>query len=118
VQAVCIDDLHTREEIAQLIAEADRIQFHDPRFRRELASWIHPRRSHDGMPAYGSSVNKLLDIAVPLVASAIRTFDLGGGIAAAHESLVAASPILFALAPGLTILSRGSPRGKLSNACC
>jgi hypothetical protein len=101
VQAVCIDDLHRREEIAQLIAEADRIQFHDPRFRRELASWIHPRRTDDGMPAYGPGVSKLLDIAVPLVASAIRTFDLGGGIAAAHESLVQASPILFCIGTGI-----------------
>jgi hypothetical protein len=101
VQAVCIDNLHRREEIAQLIAEADRIQFHDPRFRRELASWIHPRRADDGMPAYGSGVNKLLDIAVPLVASAIRTFDLGGGVAAAHEGLVQASPILFCIGTGI-----------------
>ncbi|SOE97329.1 hypothetical protein SAMN05414139_10435 [Burkholderia sp. D7] len=101
VQAVCIDDLRRREEIAQLIAEADRIQFHDPRFRRELASWIHPRRTDDGMPAYGPGINTLLDIAVPLVGSAIRTFDLGGGIAAAHESLVQASPILFCIGTGI-----------------
>lgn len=101
VQAVSIDDLHRREEIAQLIADADRIQFHDPRFRRELASWIHPRRMDDGMPAYGPGVSKLLDIAVPLVASAIRTFDLGAGIAAAHESLVQASPILFCIGTGI-----------------
>jgi hypothetical protein len=101
VQAVCIDDLHRREQIAQLIAEADRIQFHDPRFRRELASWIHPRRAADGMPAYGPGMNTLLNVAVPRVASAIRTFDLGGGIAAAHESLVAASPILFCIGTGI-----------------
>jgi hypothetical protein len=101
VQAVCIDDLHGREQIAQLIADADRIQFHDPRFRRELASWIHPRRAADGMPAYGPGMNTLLNVAVPLVASAIRTFDLGGGIAAAHESLVEASPILFCIGTGI-----------------
>jgi len=101
VQAECIDDLHRREQIAQLIAEADRIQFHDPSFRRELASWIHPRRAADGMPAYGAGLNTLLNVAVPLVASAIRTFDLGGGIAAAHESLVQASPILFCIGTGI-----------------
>lgn len=101
VQAVCIDDLHRREEIAQLIAEADRIQFHDPRFRRELASWIHPRRTDDGMLVYGPGVSKLLDIAAPLAASAIRTFDMGGGIAAAHENLVQASPILFCIGTGV-----------------
>ncbi|CAN7795445.1 nitroreductase [Caballeronia sp. LjRoot34] len=97
VQAVCIDDLRRREEIAQLIAEADRIQLLDPRFQSELASWIHFRRTDDGMPVYGPAVSTLLDIAVPLLASAICTFDLGGRIAAAHDSLVWASPILFCI---------------------
>jgi hypothetical protein len=97
VEAVCIDDLRRREQIGKLVTEADRIQFHDPRFRRELASWIHPRRGEDGMPAYAPEVNKLLDVAVLLVASAIRTFNLGNGLAAAHKCLVDGSPILFCI---------------------
>jgi hypothetical protein len=44
-------ELAQRERLAALIAKADRAQFDDPRFRRELASWIHPSRSSDGIPA-------------------------------------------------------------------
>jgi len=95
--AVCIDGAPARERIAELVAEADYLQFHDPRFRRELASWIHPRRSNDGMPAYSAGVSALLDFAVPLVSSAIRTFDLGGGLAAAHRRLLEGSPLLFCI---------------------
>jgi hypothetical protein len=32
----------SKHAIAQLIAEGDRIQLADKRFRRELASWVHP----------------------------------------------------------------------------
>lgn len=46
-----VDSDQTRMEIAELIAEVDRVQFQDASFRRELAAWIHPSRSSDGMPA-------------------------------------------------------------------
>ena len=67
--------LAERERIAALIAKADRRQFDDPHFRRELASWIHPSRKNDGMPAdprvYGSSPMPrrplLLWLFVPLI---------------------------------------------------
>ena len=35
-----------KNSLADLIVEGDRIQLSDKRFRRELASWIHPNRSH------------------------------------------------------------------------
>ncbi|MGF6478395.1 hypothetical protein QFZ91_000556 [Paraburkholderia sp. JPY419] len=54
--ACCVAQKAAREALARLIADADRAQFADPRFRRELASWIHPRRRDDGMPAYGTAV--------------------------------------------------------------
>src|SRR6516225_5631570 len=76
-----------REHIAALIAEADRRQFEDPRFRRELASWIHPSRRNDGMPAASQGLGTLTDAATPIIAMAIRTFDLGNGVAAAHKQL-------------------------------
>ena len=78
-------------------AKADRRQFDDPRFRRELASWIHPSRSNDGMPAASQGLRALTDAATPLIAMAIRTFDLGNGVAAAHEELARGSPLLVAL---------------------
>jgi len=86
-----------REHIAALIAEADRRQFDDPRFRRELASWIHPSRSNDGMPAASQGLGTLTDAATPIVAMAIRTFDLGNGVAAAHKQLANGSPLLVVL---------------------
>jgi hypothetical protein len=97
---VCVESAASREQLAALIGEADQAQFKDPRFRRELASWIHPRRLQDGMPALSSGARALLDFAVPLVSSIIRTFDLGGGLAAAHHTLVAGSPLLLCIGTG------------------
>ncbi|WP_341318305.1 nitroreductase family protein [Paraburkholderia sp. IMGN_8] len=97
---VCAENAAIRERLATLIAEADHAQFKDPRFRRELASWIHPRRRQDGMPALSPGMRALLDLAVPLVGSVIRTFDLGGGMAAAHHTLVAGSPLLLCITTG------------------
>lgn len=95
---VCIDDAKARARIAELIAEADAQQFADPRFRRELACWIHPKRSLDGMPTEAAGVAALLDFGVPIVASAIRTFDVGGGMAAMHRELLEGSPLLLLIA--------------------
>jgi Nitroreductase family len=86
--------LSERERVAALIAQADRRQFDDPRFRHELASWIHPSRSNDGMPASSQGFETLADVATPIAAMAIRTFDLGNGVAAAHEQLARGSPLL------------------------
>lgn len=97
-RVVCIEDAAGRERIAELIAQADAQQFADPRFRRELAAWIHPKRSVDGMPTEAAGVAALLDLAVPIVASAIRTFDVGGGMAAMHSELLAGSPLLLVIA--------------------
>jgi hypothetical protein len=52
------------------------------------------------MPALSPGMRALLDLAVPLVGSVIRTFDLGGGMAAAHHTLVTGSPLLLCIATG------------------
>ncbi|WP_321964576.1 Acg family FMN-binding oxidoreductase [Paraburkholderia sp. J7] len=98
VEVACATEAGTREAIADLVAEADQRQFADPRFRRELAKWIHPRHTGDGMPSYAAGLGSLLDFATPLAASAIRTFDVGGGVAATHRELAAASPLLLGIA--------------------
>ena len=97
VDVALAEELAQRERLAALIAKADRRQFDDPRFRRELASWIHPLRSNDGMPAASQGLRALTDAATPIVAMAIRTFDLGTGVAAAHEELARGSPLLVVL---------------------
>jgi hypothetical protein len=97
---VCVESPAARERLAELVAEADHTQLKDPRFRRELASWIHPRRLQDGMPALSSGVRALLDFAVPLVSSIVRTFDAGGGLAAQHHALAVGSPLPLCIATG------------------
>jgi Nitroreductase family len=97
VDAVFARTLNERERIAALIAEADRRQFDDPNFRRELASWIHPSRSNDGMPGESQGFNALTDFTTTIAAMAIRTFDLGNGVAAAHQQLARGSPLLIIL---------------------
>lgn len=108
-ELICISAGRDRERIAALIAEADRLQFADASFRRELAAWVHPARSGDGMPAYAHGMGELLDKATPVVSAVIRTFDVGGGIAAMHERLVQGSPLLACLAT-----STDDPAGWLS----
>lgn len=84
-----------RGQVAHLIAAADHLQLADARFRRELASWIHPQRARDGMPAYALGVPKLMDFATPITAMVIRTFDLGDGRAAHDAALAGGSPLLL-----------------------
>jgi hypothetical protein len=88
-----------RQQIAQFVWNGDRAQMTSPSFRRELAAWIHPARNatRDGIPAYAYGLSELLDFATPLFSSAIRTFDLGKGIAAHDLKLVEGSPVLAIL---------------------
>ena len=87
-------DEELRSAVAKLVAEGDRIQFADPGFRRELASWVHSRRhaSRDGMSGSGFGMP---DILSPVGALVIRTFDLGNGVAASDEEKIReGSPML------------------------
>lgn len=82
-----------RTQLAELIALADQEQWSDPRVRRELAAWIHPNRraSHDGIPGYAMGMSDLMSSTAPFV---MRTFDLGGGIAARDRDIAIGSPLL------------------------
>lgn len=85
-----------RGTIAELIAEGDRAQMGDRRFRRELAAWVHPNRSraNRGVRGYGLGFGDLLSYAGPLV---IRTFDTGKGQAAKDREIAEGSPLLTVL---------------------
>ncbi|MGA9318666.1 MAG: hypothetical protein WBV84_11500 [Nitrososphaeraceae archaeon] len=85
-----------KNAVADLIAEGDRIQLSDKRFRRELSSWVHPNRSHsrDGIPGYAFGFNEIMSLVGPFV---IRTFDTGKGRAAKDRQLATGSPILVVL---------------------
>lgn len=78
-----------RELVAELIAEGDRAQFADPRWRRELASWMHPRRSGDGLAVPG--------ILAPVVRSVVRHFDLGRRTAGIDRVRAQQAPLLAVL---------------------
>ncbi|MDQ3913153.1 MAG: hypothetical protein M3305_15560 [Actinomycetota bacterium] len=85
-----------KHAIAELIGEGDRVQWADKRFRRELASWMHPNRSccRDGMPGYAFGFDDVMAAVGPLV---MRTFDLGKGQVAKDRQLADGSPVLAVL---------------------
>lgn len=85
-----------RNALADLIAEGDRQQWANQRFRLELAAWLHPNNSeaHDGIPNSAQNAGDLLSVAGPIM---IRTFDLGEGQAAKDRDIAAYSPGLVVL---------------------
>lgn len=78
-----------RQQVAELVAEGDEVQWVNPTWRRELAAWMHPRRRGDGFGLPG--------LAAPMAQAVIRTFDMGHGIAARDIQLADASPALAVL---------------------
>lgn len=88
-----IGDAPTKHRLAQLVAEGDRRQMADRRFRRELAMWVRANGSPraDGVRGHGFGFSDLLSHLGPLV---IRTFDLGDSQAAKDEEIAAGAPIL------------------------
>ncbi|MEQ8719298.1 MAG: hypothetical protein RIE08_16935 [Acidimicrobiales bacterium] len=79
-----------RQPIADVVSEGDRAQFADPRWRRELASWMHPRRRGDGL---------VVPEVVGLVTrTAVSALNLGESTAGSDVELVQAAPVLCVLA--------------------
>ncbi len=84
------------EQVATLVAEADRVQFADPTFRREVAEWLRPTRRArpDGIP--GSTLGTK-GVAATLAPWATKVFDLGR-LRAAHDRNLCIE------APGLIVI--------------
>ncbi len=78
-----------RHELAALVAEGDAMQWADPSWRRELAMWMHPRRSGDGLTVPG--------LLATVAHTVVRRFDMGGGRAARDAELAEESPLLAVL---------------------
>ena len=91
-----IEGEEARYALADLVAEADRVQWSNKSFRRELSEWIHPSRTDrsDGIPGYAQGVGNFMDYAGPFV---IRTFDVGRGKAAKDREIALFSPALAVL---------------------
>jgi len=85
-----------RLAVAELVAEADRIQWSDKRFRAELANWSRakPFERGDGFPATALGINEWLSFAGPTL---LRSFDRGGGQAATDREIALHSPVLAVL---------------------
>jgi len=85
--------LETKEEKASLvrmIMDADKVQFEDPSFLRELASWLRPPATSaaDGVRSSSIGISGLAAYVAPLI---VRTFDMGEGRAARDQELIKGS---------------------------
>lgn len=78
-----------REMLAEFVAEGDRAQFADPHWRRELASWMHPRRRGEGL-----AVPEILGLASRAV---VTVANLGKSTARSDAGLIAAAPLVAVL---------------------
>lgn len=89
-------DAAVKAALGDLIGEGDRAQFSDPGFRRELAAWVRPNRTHkpDGMPGYAFGISDLPSMLGPTV---IATFDTGAKQAKKDQQLAQSAPALLVL---------------------
>ncbi|MEO5951420.1 MAG: nitroreductase [Chloroflexia bacterium] len=96
-QLITVDEEDARNALALLIAEADRLQWSDKRFRNELAAWVRPNISvsYDGIQSDALDYGEFTSYTVPQI---MRTFDLGNGQAAKDLELASGSPLLVVLA--------------------
>ena len=85
-----------RNALADLIAEADRMQWADKSFREELARWLRtkPEQARDGSLTHDLGVKDWMSFAGPAL---VRTFDRGGVQAARDRELALQSPTLAVL---------------------
>jgi nitroreductase len=88
-----------RHAVAELVAEADRLQMSDKRFRREIAGWLRPNRGKrkDGIPGYALGAGAVQAAVEPMV---VRLFDAGRKQADQDRRLVAGAPLLVLLGTG------------------
>ena len=88
-----------KRALAELVEQADELQFGDPAFRQELARWLIPfgSRRKDGIPfaekEYGSNLPFTL-------MRAMRSPSLGEKFGTIEESLIEGSPLVVVLGTG------------------
>lgn len=89
VKLEIILDTAQRQAIAELVVAGDAVQWADPRWRRELAAWMHPRCQGDGLAVPG--------LVAPFVRAVVRTFNMGHGVGGRDRRLAEESPVLAVL---------------------
>ncbi|MGJ7440356.1 Acg family FMN-binding oxidoreductase [Aquipuribacter sp. MA13-6] len=92
---VALDDA-AKQRVGALVADGDRAQMADPRFRDELAAWVRSNytRRGDGMPGYAFGVPGLPSLVGPLI---MRGVDMGDRQARKDSQLAATAPALLLL---------------------
>jgi hypothetical protein len=78
-----------RDRLADLVAEGDRMQWANRHWRRELAAWLHPRRTGDGLVTPG--------LIAPLAHAAVATLDIGMPTAARDRERTQQAPAIAVL---------------------
>lgn len=78
-----------RAAVAKLVADGDSIQWANPRWRRELAAWMHSKRKKDGLTVPG--------LVAPAARIVVRTFDMGNRVSAKDKRLAEEAPVLAVL---------------------
>jgi nitroreductase len=93
--AIVTDD-DTRKAIAELVAQADRTQWSNHGFRKELASWIRTDAEHqaDGIPTRELGFRDWMSFAGPAL---VRTFNRGDNQAAHDAEIASHSPAIGVL---------------------
>lgn len=91
-----LQDKKMRESIADYVAQANRVQISDKKFRDELSSWSSstPRGRRDGMPGYATGAAFVLTYAGQFL---FRTFRFADWQARRDRNLVIDAPALLLL---------------------
>ena len=84
---IVVADDATRDRLGDLVEEGDRAQFADPRWRQELAAWMHPLRRGDGLVVPMASITRFV----------VRGFDVGARTGKKDKDLAGSSPVLAVL---------------------
>jgi hypothetical protein len=90
------DSVDAKRQLADWVGEADRRQWSDREFRRELAGWVRSDHgvAEDGLAVHELGVRDWLSFAGP---SLIRTFDRGKGQAVRDHEIAEQAPVLVVL---------------------
>ncbi|RUO58619.1 Acg family FMN-binding oxidoreductase [Pseudidiomarina insulisalsae] len=78
-----------RQKVAELVAKGDAAQWSNPKWRKELAAWMHSRRQGDGL-----TVPALI---APLARFMVRNFNMGKLIGGMDKQVAEDSPALVVL---------------------
>lgn len=78
-----------RQRVASLVAEGDRAQFAVPAWRRELATWMRPRRAEDGLALPWWSA--------PVIRRVVAHVDVGARTARTDAAATLAAPWVVVL---------------------